>query len=240
MAEYLTEREEARERLKNSVDALTQQASLQVNLQKEPLKMLGGASAVGAVLGLVVGRQFKRSKKVYVDADSPIKHQKALIKAQKSQRGGGVGGALVATLGTLAFKTVMDRVVTPRLEQVADTLMEKSGQPAGSAKSAAPARASAQITPARGAPSTLGGAPSSAAVSFTKAPASEGAASAQSVQSYAQQAPAQGSVPPAPGTSAALETPAHPGVKPHPVSHVEAKAVGSPIAPDEMGNPNLR
>ncbi|MFT2720180.1 hypothetical protein ACMT4L_09275 [Deinococcus sp. A31D244] len=234
MAEYLTEREEARERLKNSVDALTQQASLQVNLQKDPLKMLGGASAVGAVIGMVVGRQFKRSKKVYVDAASPAKHQKALMKAQKSHKGsGGVGGALVATLGTLAFKTVMDRVVTPRLEQFADNLLEKSGQSAGSGKPAAPARATG--TPARSAASTLGSVPSTAAVSFTKAPASQQAApAAQSVQSYAQQAPAEGSVPPA------LGTPAHPGVKPAPASHVDAKAVGSPIAPDEMGNPNRR
>ncbi|MCD0163605.1 hypothetical protein IHN63_20140 [Deinococcus sp. 6YEL10] len=229
MAEYLTEREEARERLKNSVDALTQQASLQVNLQKDPLKMLGGASAVGAVIGMVVGRQFKRSKKIYVDAASPAKHQKALIKAQKSGKGGGVGGALVATLGTLAVKTVMDRVVTPRLEQLADNLLEKSGQPAGTA-----ARATAQTgrTPAAR-PTATGG-----TASFVKTPAAQMTApqtTAQSpVQSYAQQAPAEGSVPPA------LGAPAHPGVKPAPASHVDAKAVGSPIAPDEMGNPNRR
>lgn len=234
MAEYLTEREEARERLKSSVDALTQQASLQVNLQKDPLKMLGGASAVGAVIGMVVGRQFKRSRKIYVDAASPAKHQKALIKAQKSGKGGGVGGALVATLGTLAVKTVMDRVVTPRLEQLADNLLEKSGQPAGSS-----ARATAQTgrTPAARATATGGTA------SFVKTPAAQVTAAqtpaaqtpAQSpVQSYAQQAPAEGSVPPA------LGAPAHPGVKPAPASHVDAKAVGSPIAPDEMGNPNRR
>lgn len=229
MAEYLTEREEARERLKNSVDALTQQASLQVNLQKDPLKMLGGASAVGAVIGMVVGRQFKRSRKIYVDAASPAKHQKALIKAQKSGKGGGVGGALVATLGTLAVKTVMDRVVTPRLEQLADNLLEKSGQPAGPS-----ARATAQTgrTPAARATATGGTA------SFVKTPAAQVTATqttAQSpVQSYAQQAPAEGSVPPA------LGAPAHPGVKPAPASHVDAKAVGSPIAPDEMGNPNRR
>ncbi|GAA5440670.1 hypothetical protein ACFQDE_03905 [Deinococcus caeni] len=218
MAEYLTEREEARERLKSSVDALTRQASLQVNLQKDPLKMLGGASAVGAVIGMVVGRQFRRSRKIYVDAASPAKHQKALIKAQKSGKGG-VGGALVATLGTLAVKTVMDRVVTPRLEQLADNLLEKSGQPAGAT------RAAPQSTRAPAArPQATGG-----TVSFIKTPAQSPAPA----QSYAQQAPADGSVPPAP-------TPAHPGVKPAPASHVEAKAVGSPIAPDEMGNPNRR
>ncbi|GGS18491.1 hypothetical protein [Deinococcus knuensis] len=234
MAEYLTEREEARERLKNSVDALTEQASLQVNMQKDPLKMLGGASAVGAVIGMVVGRQFKRSRKVYVDASSPAKHQKALIKAQKSQKGGGVGGALVATLGTLAFKTVMDRVITPRLEELADNLLEKSGQGAGNGQATRPAARSVQTPLGSAAP----------AVNFTKRPASPAttgpatpaspAQGAAQAQSYAQQAPAEGSVPPA------LGAPAHPGVKPAPASHVEAKAVGSPIAPDEMGNPNRR
>lgn len=36
MAEYLTEREEARQRLQQSVDALTQQASLHAQMQKDP------------------------------------------------------------------------------------------------------------------------------------------------------------------------------------------------------------
>ena len=93
------------------MDALTQQASLHAQMQKDPLKMLGGASAVGALMGIVVGRQFRRSRKIYVDAQSPAKHQKALMKAQKNQKGGGgVGGALVATLGTLAVKTLMDKI----------------------------------------------------------------------------------------------------------------------------------
>ncbi|GAA0499849.1 hypothetical protein [Deinococcus depolymerans] len=223
MAEYLTEREEARERLKNSVDALTQQASLQVNLQKDPLKMLGGASAVGAVIGMVVGRQFRRSRKIYVDAASPVKHQKALVKAQKSSKGGGVGGALVATLGTLAVKTVMDRVVTPRLEQLADSLLEKSGQPAGAASRAT----SVPAAPARTVPAGT--------ASFVKAaaPAATPAVQTPVAAQGAQQVTAEGRVAPAPA-------PAHPGVKPAPVSHVEAKAVGSAIAPDEMANPNRR
>ncbi|WP_245872908.1 hypothetical protein [Deinococcus planocerae] len=130
---YRNEREEARARLKASVDALAERTSLQVQMQKEPLKMLGGASAVGALLGVVAGRQLRRSKKIYVDATSPEKHQKALIKAQKKhQGGGGVGGALVATLGTLAFKVLRDRVLQPKLEEMANTMLERSGQPASS------------------------------------------------------------------------------------------------------------
>ena len=110
-AELLTEREAARARLKASVDVLAERANLQVQMQKEPLKMIGGASAVGAVLGMVVGRQFRRSKKIYVDAASPIKHQKALMKAQKKQGGQSVGGALVAALA-LGFP--LDMRVTPQ------------------------------------------------------------------------------------------------------------------------------
>ena len=91
MADYdfkdnLTEREAARERLKESLDVLAERANLQVQMQKEPVKMLGGASAVGAVIGLLIGTQVKRTKKIYVDAGSPVKHQKALVKAQKSRR----------------------------------------------------------------------------------------------------------------------------------------------------------
>ena len=39
------ERDEARARLKASVDALAYRANLQTQMQKEPLKLLGGASA---------------------------------------------------------------------------------------------------------------------------------------------------------------------------------------------------
>ncbi|UBV41606.1 hypothetical protein LAJ19_08000 [Deinococcus taeanensis] len=182
MAEYLTEREEARERLKASVDALAHQANLQVQLQKDPLKMLGGASAVGAVIGLVMGRQFRRTRKVYVDAQSPVKHQKALLKAQKSHKGGGVGGALVATLGTLAVKTVMDKVVTPRLEGLADQLLDKAGQPRDPRAAQQPAQK-----------------PGGVGAFVRSAPAL--AAPATAAQSYAQQAPAEGSSPPAAPTT---------------------------------------
>ena len=128
---YLNEQEEARERLKASVDRLTEQASLQLQVQKEPLKMLGGASAVGAVVGLVLGRQLRRSKKVYVDAHSPVKHQREFVKAQKKAQQNNktnVGGALVATLSTLAFKVLNDRVIKPKLEEMASNLLERAGQ----------------------------------------------------------------------------------------------------------------
>ncbi len=125
----LTEREAARERLKESLDVLAERANLQVQMQKEPVKMLGGASAVGAVLGLLIGTQFKRTKKIYVDAGSPVKYQKELVKAQKAQKGGGnVGGALLATLGTLAVRTLSDRVLAPKLEEIAHNLLEKAGE----------------------------------------------------------------------------------------------------------------
>lgn len=136
-----SEREEARARLRASVDALAERANLQVQMQKEPLKMLGGASAVGALIGVVAGRQLRRSKKIYVDATSPEKQQKALIKAQKQhQGGGGVGGALVATLGTLAFKVLQDRVIKPRLEEMANGLLERAGQQPSSGGQTRPAQ----------------------------------------------------------------------------------------------------
>jgi hypothetical protein len=216
----MTEREAAREQLRASIDALAEQANLQVQMQKEPLKMLGGASAVGALLGLVVGRQFRRSRKIYVDAQSPAAHQKALIKAQKKQSGGGgIGGALVATLGTLAVKTLTDRVLTPRLEGLADSLLDRAGTPSGAARSTDATPAQRFAAPAR--PAAAVPAPSASPL----LPASA------DVRPAATVTPAAAPV----GTAAT-----HPGVLPHPPSVVEAKAQGSAIAPDEMANPNRR
>lgn len=123
------EREAARRRLQESVDSLAERTNMQIQMQKEPLKLLGGASAVGAVIGALVGLQGRRTKRVYVDVDSPIKHQKALIKAQQQQYGKSMGSALVATLGTLAVKTVTDKIIAPKLEELANNMLEKSGQP---------------------------------------------------------------------------------------------------------------
>ncbi|CAM3399806.1 DUF3618 domain-containing protein [Deinococcus saxicola] len=256
----LTEREAARERLKASLDVLAERANLQVQMQKEPVKMLGGASAVGAVLGLLIGTQFKRTKKIYVDAESPVKYQKELVKAQKSQKGGGgVGGALVATLGTLAVKTLSDRVLAPKLEQIAQNMLEKSGKDskpgaprprpmdrlaasAGPAlgKSAAPAASTGSGPRPMGTASTGSASASSAsASSATTSPSATASflkptAPTGQAQSFNDQASAEGSAPP---TAA---SPDHPGVVPVPRSVVEAKAQGSAIAPDEKGNPNLR
>lgn len=253
----LTEREAARERLKESLDVLAERANLQVQMQKEPVKMLGGASAVGAVLGLLIGTRFKRTKKIYVDAGSPVKHQKGLIKAQNAQKGGGgVGGALLATLGTLAVKTLSDRVLAPKLEQIAQNMLEKSGE-APRAKTDRPkqmersssagpslSKREAPVATSGSGPKPMGTASAStnpsATASFLK-PASGGQAGSANqtvptdqAESHNVQAGAEGSSPP----MAASHD--HPGVVPTPRSVVEAKAQGSAIAPDEKGNPNLR
>lgn len=245
----LSERDANRARLKASIDALTEQASLQVNLQKEPLKMLGGASAVGAVLGMVVGRQFRRSKKIYVDAASPAKHQKALIKVQKGQKSkGGIGSALIATLGTLAVKTLTDKVITPRLEGMANSMLDKAGQPVSkpAAKPGAPkAEAGHADAAAEGLKAALGkfnlgklgiGKPSDPAEAKaeratpllrTPAPATRTSAVPTS------------SVAPVSTGGVASFIKSHPGQVPAPESKVEAKAQGSVITETEKANPNL-
>lgn len=243
MAEYRetedrqpTEQQEARERLKQSIDALAERANLQVQMQKEPLKMLGGASAVGAVMGMVIGRQFRRSKKIYVSADSPAKHQKEFIKAQKKHQGGqNVGGALAATLATLAVKTLTDRVLAPKLEQIANGLLEKAGQaPEPSARPVtAGGRQAMPVRPAPAArtqtPATRPESPTGTAA-FLKKPADTGSVPLTAADSPNVQAAADGSAPPRPQ--------AHPGVVPMPASHVEAKAQGTPLSPEEKANPN--
>lgn len=232
-----SERDEARARLRASVDALADRTNLQVQMQKDPLKMLGGASAVGALVGIVVGRQFRRTKKIYVDATSPAKQQKALIKAQNKQQGKGVGGALVATLTTLAFKTLNERVLTPKLEQMASGMMDRAeqGGSGGSSGDSKPSgRASTRSVAA--APTKAGG-----AASFLKRPETAPTPSGSGSSGrpvYAEQSLEQvvGTV--TPNVSAAT-APAHVGVLPTPRSTVEAKAQGTPIDPGEKRNPNL-
>ncbi|KQQ99395.1 hypothetical protein [Deinococcus sp. Leaf326] len=234
-SEYRTEQEEARERLKQSIDALAERANLQVQMQKEPLKMLGGASAVGALVGMVVGRQFRRSKKIYVDAGSPVKHQKGLVKAQQKQQGQSVGGALAATLATLAVKTLTDRVLSPKLEEIASGLLEKAGQApqAGARPTATTGRQAMPVRPASAArsdtPATRPESPTGTAA-FLKRPADGGASLPTAAESASAQASADGSAPP--------RAQAHPGIVPMPASHVEAKAQGTPLSPEEKANPN--
>ena len=126
----MTQREEARMRLQESVDQLSQQASLQVQMQKEPLKMLGIATGVGAVLGILIGRSFKKTRKIYVDETLSKKDQKAFAKAQAQHKGAAssIGGALLATLGTLAFKMLQDRVIAPKLEELTQNLLSKADE----------------------------------------------------------------------------------------------------------------
>ncbi|MDB5045850.1 MAG: hypothetical protein JWQ08_1900 [Deinococcus sp.] len=244
----LSERDENRARLKASIDALTEQASLQVNLQKEPLKMLGGASAVGAVLGMVVGRQFRRSKKIYVDAASPEKHQKALMKVQKGQKGGGgIGGALVATLGTLAVKTLTDKVINPRLEELANSMLDKAGQPVSkpAARPDAPkteaGHADSPADALKAALGKLGLGKSDQGKSDSAEPKAERVTPLLRTPAPATRTSAvpTSSVTPVSTGGVASFIKSHPGQVPAPESKVEAKAQGSVITETEKANPNL-
>lgn len=126
----MNERDEARAKLKSSIDTLVEQTNLQLKMQQEPLKMLGGATGVGLALGMLVGRSMRRSRRIYVDAASSKKDQKALTKAQ-SKKGGSVGNAVLATVATLGFRVLQERVIAPRLGDFADRLLEKSGSAGG-------------------------------------------------------------------------------------------------------------
>lgn len=123
----LSEKEAARQQLKDSIDQLSEGVDLRLKMQAEPLKLLGGASVVGSLLGLAIGSQIRRTKRIYVDAASPIKHQKGLIKAQQAQQGKG-GKAILTALGTLAVKVLGDKTIAPKIEDMAHNLLEKAGQ----------------------------------------------------------------------------------------------------------------
>lgn len=131
----LSDRYDARAQLRSSVDALADRANLYTQMQKDPLKMIGGASGVGLVLGLLVGRRFARTRKIYVHEDMSKKEQKAYAKLQqrlhKGERGakkGGIGGALMAALTTVAIRVVQERVLKPQVERFADQMSQRAQQ----------------------------------------------------------------------------------------------------------------
>ena len=124
----MSERDEARARLKSSIDALADKVNVQLKMQQEPIRMLGGATGVGLALGVLVGRSLRRSKRVYVDAASSKKDQKSLMKAQSKKGGSSIGGAILATVATLGFKVLQERVIAPRLGELADRMLEQSKQ----------------------------------------------------------------------------------------------------------------
>ena len=128
------DRYEAREKLRRSVDELADRANLYTQMQKDPLKVIGGASGVGVLLGVLVGSRFKRTKKVYVDADSTPKEQKAFAKAQqKASKGGGGGltGGLIAAATTVGVRLLQDRYLKPQLDRLAENLTQRAQQPHG-------------------------------------------------------------------------------------------------------------
>ncbi|WP_052351670.1 hypothetical protein [Deinococcus pimensis] len=123
------ERDAAREQLRRSVDQLSDRANLYAQMQKDPLKVIGGASGVGLVLGLLIGTRVRRTRRIYVDATSHPRDQKAFAKAQQQvAKGGrgGIGGALGAAILTIAIRVLQERVLRPQLERVADQINERA------------------------------------------------------------------------------------------------------------------
>lgn len=240
----LTEKDLARERLRAKVDVLAETASIKGQLQAEPLKMLGGASALGAVLGLALGSQMKRTKKIYVDANSPVKYQKALMKAQQKEQGTDLGGALVATLVTVGARALSNKLVRDRLQTLADDLLAKAGQvSADGAGAGQPARTVAAPTVAQPKPkAALAAATASArsnpAVSRFIKGADQGSQQqgTQTVQSSNLQVHIVQA-----GAAEAQAQPEPTGPVRHaevPGSVVEALADGAPIERGELKNPN--
>ncbi|WP_052326721.1 hypothetical protein [Deinococcus peraridilitoris] len=131
----MTEKRDAREELRRSVDALAYRTNLYAQMQKDPMKLIGGASGLGLLLGLLVGRRFPRTRTVYLRPDMSPREQKAytkaqmrLYKAQQKASKGGIGGALTAAVMTIAVKVLQERVLAPQIERLADQLNQKAEQ----------------------------------------------------------------------------------------------------------------
>lgn len=136
----MRDKQDAREQLRRSVDLLANRANLYAQMQKDPLKMIGGASGVGLVLGVLVGRRFARTRKIFVRPEMSKKEQKAYEQSQKrahqaqqAASKGGLRGALLAAVTTLVVKTLQERVLAPQIERFADELQHRAsnaGKPA--------------------------------------------------------------------------------------------------------------
>lgn len=129
------ERELARQQFKQSIDdllndgvnQLKETTDVHLKMQAEPLKLLGGASAVGTVLGLIIGSQIRRTRRIYVDVNSPTKDQKGLIKAQRTQHAQqSKSRAIFTSLSALAMKTLSEKVLAPKLEEVAQNIRQRT------------------------------------------------------------------------------------------------------------------
>jgi hypothetical protein len=113
------EREAARAKLRQSVDRLTEQVSLQAKLQRSPLQLLGALSGIGLTLGFLLGRR-GRSAAVRRAA------ARAASKVGKAAAGFELRGLVLGALGPLLWRIAQDKLIAPFLEQGADRLIERA------------------------------------------------------------------------------------------------------------------
>lgn len=120
----MTQSDEAKRHLEESLNTLQESTSLHVKLQQDPLKKIGMAVGAGLLLGVMIGRSTKKTKIVKVAGGKNVEQAKEAAASK-----GALSGVILTAVGGLVLKVLQEKVLAPKLEELADQLLERTKKP---------------------------------------------------------------------------------------------------------------
>lgn len=120
----MTQSDEAKRHLEESLNTLQESTSLHVKLQQDPLKKIGMAVGAGLLLGVLIGRSTKKTKIVKVAGGKNVEQAKEAAASK-----GALSGVILTAVGGLVLKVLQEKVLAPKLEELADQLLERTKKP---------------------------------------------------------------------------------------------------------------
>ncbi|WP_034337349.1 DUF883 C-terminal domain-containing protein [Deinococcus misasensis] len=120
----MTQSDEAKRHLEESLNTLQESTSLHVKLQQDPLKKIGVAVGAGLLLGVLIGRSTKKTKIVKVAGGKNVEQAKEAAASK-----GALSGVILTAVGGLVLKVLQEKVLAPKLEELADQLLERTKKP---------------------------------------------------------------------------------------------------------------
>lgn len=120
----MTQTDDAKRHLEENLNALQESTSLHVKLQQDPLKKLGMAVGAGLVLGILIGRGTKKTRVVKVAGGKNVEQAKEAAASK-----GALSGVIITAVGGMLLKVLQEKVLAPKLEELADQLLERTKKP---------------------------------------------------------------------------------------------------------------